>query len=197
MKIGKNKMVSLTYDLHYDDVNGEMIEQATSEKPLSFVFGSGLMLPKFESYLEGLESGNPFEISLQDVDAYGELDENAIVDLPKHIFFIDGEFDEEMVAEGNTVPMMSTSGQRLNGLVLEITDDTVKMDFNHPLAGESLFFKGAILEVREATDEEIAATLGGGGCGCGSGGCNSGGCGDDDCGDGSCNTDKGGCGCGC
>jgi FKBP-type peptidyl-prolyl cis-trans isomerase SlyD len=93
--------------------------------------------------------------------------------------------------------MMSTSGQRLNGLVMEITDDIVKMDFNHPLAGENLFFKGEILEVREATDEEIAATLGGGGCGCGSGGCGDGGCGDEECADGSCGSEsKGGCGCG-
>jgi FKBP-type peptidyl-prolyl cis-trans isomerase SlyD len=195
MKIGKNKMVSLTYDLHYDDVEGDLIEQATSEKPLSFVFGAGLMLPKFESLLEGFEAGNPFEISLADVDAYGELDENAIVDLPKHLFIIDGEFDDEIVSVGNSVPMMSTSGQRLNGLVLEITDDIVKMDFNHPLAGENLFFKGEILEVREATDNEIAATLGGG-CGCGSGSC---GCDDEEgCADGSCSTEgKGGCGCGC
>jgi len=197
MKIGKNKMVSLTYDLHYDDAEGEMIEQATSEKPLSFVFGAGLMLPKFESHMEGFEVGNPFEISLLDVDAYGELDENAIVDLPKHLFIIEGEFDEEVVAVGNSVPMMNTSGQRLNGLVMEITDDIVKMDFNHPLAGENLFFKGEITEVREATDEEIAATLGGGGCGCGSGGC---GCDDEEgCGDGACSTEgkQGGCGCGC
>ena len=195
MKIGKNKMVSLTYDLHYDDVEGDLIEQATSAKPLSFVFGAGLMLPKFETLLEGLQAGNPFEISLADVDAYGELDENAIVDLPKHLFIIDGEFDNEIVAIGNTVPMMSTSGQRLNGLVMDITDDIVKMDFNHPLAGENLFFKGEILEVREASDAEIAATLGGGGCGCGSG-C---GCGDEDgCAEGSCSTEaKGSCGCGC
>ncbi|MDP2114364.1 MAG: FKBP-type peptidyl-prolyl cis-trans isomerase, partial [Bacteroidota bacterium] len=108
MKIGKNKMVSLTYDLHYDDFKGDMIEQATSDKPLSFVFGAGLMLPKFETLLEGYEAGNPFEISLADVDAYGELDENAIVDLPKHLFIIDGEFDNEVVAIGSTVPMMST-----------------------------------------------------------------------------------------
>ncbi len=192
MKIGKNKMVSLTYDLHYDNAEGELIEQATIEKPLSFIFGAGLMLPKFEASLENLEAGHPFEISLQDVDAYGELDENAIVDLPKHIFFIDGEFDDEIVQIGNTVPMMSTSGQRLNGLVLEITDDTVKMDFNHPLAGEDLFFKGEIVEVREATDDELAALVSGS-CGCGSGGC---GCGDEEeCADGSCSS--GSCGCGC
>lgn len=198
MKIGKNKMVSLTYDLHYDDAEGELIEQATIEKPLSFVFGAGLMLPKFEAGLEGLEVNSPFEISLQDVDAYGELDENAIVDLPKNIFYIDGQFDEEIVSVGNTVPMMSTSGQRLNGLVLEITDEVVKMDFNHPLAGENLFFKGQITEVREASDEEIAA-LTGGGCGCGSGSC---GCGDEGCAEGACASDghdhgHGGCGCGC
>lgn len=195
MRIGKNKMVSLTYDLHYDNAEGEMIEQATSERPLSFIFGAGLMLPKFEAQLEGLDSGSSFEIGLQDVDAYGAIDENAIVDLPKHIFIIDGEFDEEMVAVGNTVPMMSTSGQRLNGIVLEITDDTVKMDFNHPLAGENLYFKGEILEVREATDEEIASTLHGSSCGCGGDSC---GCGDDGCSDGSCGTEgHGGCGCGC
>jgi len=98
--------------------------------------------------------------------------------------------------------MMSTSGQRLNGLVLEITDDVVKMDFNHPLAGENLFFKGQITEVREATEDEIAALVGGG-CGCGSGGgCGSGDCGCDDeegCAEGACSTEgkQGGCGCGC
>jgi FKBP-type peptidyl-prolyl cis-trans isomerase SlyD len=192
MKIGKNKMVSLTYDLHYDDAEGELIEQATNEKPLSFVFGAGLMLPKFESAIENLESGNPFEISLKDIDAYGQLDENAIVDLPKHIFFIDGEFDDEIVAVGNSVPMMSTNGQRLNGLVLDITDDNVKMDFNHPLAGEDLFFKGQIIEVREATDEEIAATAGGCGCGCN--------CSDEEdcCSEESCSHEGGkSCGCGC
>lgn len=195
MKIGKNKMVSLTYDLHYDDAEGELIEQATSEKPLSFVFGAGLMLPKFEAALEGIEADGPFEIGLADVDAYGEYDENAVVELPKHLFYIDGEFDEEIVSIGNTVPMMSTSGQRLNGLVMDITDEVVKMDFNHPLAGENLFFKGRILEVREASDDEMAALVSGG-CGCGNGSC---GCGDEDgCSDGNCGPEgKGGCGCGC
>jgi FKBP-type peptidyl-prolyl cis-trans isomerase SlyD len=168
MAITKNKMVSLTYDLRIEGMDGELIEQATVEKPLTFIYGTGMMLPKFESLLEGLEEGKSFEINLSCDEAYGKLDENAIVDLPKHIFIIDGNFDEDIIKVGNTVPMMSTSGQRMNGLVLEITDDTVKMDFNHPLAGEDLFFKGEILEVRDASDEEIAATMGG--CGCG-GGC--------------------------
>ena len=201
LEIGKYAMVTLTYDLRVDDENGEVVEQATETQPLEFLYGAGAMLPKFESQLAGLREGEPFTIKLSKNDAYGEVNEDAVVELPKHVFLVGGKFDDELIKIGNTVPMMSTSGQRLNGLVLEISDDIVKMDFNHPLAGENLFFKGQIVEVREATEEEIAATLGGGGCGCGSGGsCGSGDCGCEEevCTDGSCSTEgKGGCGCGC
>ncbi|SFF51460.1 peptidylprolyl isomerase [Sunxiuqinia elliptica] len=191
MAITKNTMVSLTYDLKIEGANGELIEQATAEKPLTFVYGAGLMLPKFEALIEGLEQGNDFNINLPCEDAYGQVDENAIVDLPKHLFMVEGKFDEEIIKVGNIVPMMSAGGQRMNGLVLEITEEHVKMDFNHPLAGEDLFFSGKVLEVRDATDEEIAATLQSG-CGCDSGGCG--------CEETSCETEGangGGCGCGC
>jgi len=192
MEIRKNMMVSLTYDLRLDGFDGEIIEQSTKEKPLSFVFGAGVMLPKFEALIEGKKQGERFEISLPCNDAYGEENKDAIVDLPKHIFIVDGKFDDEIIKVGNSVPMMSSNGQRMNGLILEITDDTVKMDFNHPLAGEDLFFAGDILEVREATDEEIAALFSGG-CSCGSD-C---GCGEGSCSDGSCGSEGGSCGCGC
>ena len=192
MAITKNKMVSLTYDLRIDGKEGELIEQATAEKPLKFVYGAGIMLPKFEALIEGLEQGKSFEINLSSQDAYGEIDKNAIIELPKHLFLIDGKFDDDIVKVGNSVPMMSTNGQRMNGLVLEVNDDFIKMDFNHPLAGEDLFFQGDVLEVRDATDEEIAATVQGG-CGCGSGGCDEEACSDESCAPG----DKGSCGCGC
>ena len=191
MSIAKDKMVSLTYDLRMDGTEGELIEQATAEKPLTFVYGRGMMLPKFESFLEGLEAGKSFEINLRCQDAYGELDENAVVDLPRQVFIVDGKFDEEIVSVGNTVPMMTTNGQRMNGLVLEITEETVRMDFNHPLAGEDLFFKGHVLEVRDASEEEITATMGG--CGCGGGcGCSDEGC---DCEGGGHAHSGSGCGC--
>ncbi len=201
MAITKDKMVSLTYDLRVEGQDGELIEQATAGKPLTFIYGKGMMLPRFEALLEGMEEGKSFEISLSCDEAYGEFDENAVVDLPKNIFIIDGKFDEDIIRVGNTVPMMSTSGQRLNGLVMEITDETEKMDFNHPLAGEDLFFKGEILEVRNATEEELAATTGG--CGCGGGcGCDSHGehescgCEDEACGCESHAHAGSGCGCG-
>jgi FKBP-type peptidyl-prolyl cis-trans isomerase SlyD len=86
--------------------------------------------------------------------------------------------------------MMSSNGQRLNGLVLEINEEIIKMDFNHPLAGEDLFFAGKVVGVRQASEEEVAQLLSGGGCGCGDGG----GCGTE-----SCDTEgeAGGCGSGC
>lgn len=185
-------MVKLTYDLRIDNEQGELVEQATTEQPLEFLYGAGMMLPKFESELIGLKQDDPFTIKITSTDAYGAVNNEAVVELPKNVFLVNGEFDAELIKVGNTVPMMSSNGQRLNGLVLEISDETVKMDFNHPLAGEDLFFAGKVIDVREASDEEVAQILsgGGGGCGCGSsdGGCN----------DGSCGTESGGgCGCGC
>jgi FKBP-type peptidyl-prolyl cis-trans isomerase SlyD len=201
LEIGKYAMVTLTYDLRVDDENGEVVEQATEAQPLEFLYGAGAMLPKFESQLAGLREGEPFTIRLSKNDAYGDVNEEAVVELPKHVFLVGGKFDDELIQIGNTVPMMSSNGQRLNGLVLEVNDEVVTMDFNHPLAGEDLFFAGKVLAVREASDEEVAQILSGsgGGCGCGSGGGCGSGCGDDGCSDESCSTEHshGGCGCGC
>jgi FKBP-type peptidyl-prolyl cis-trans isomerase SlyD len=194
IEVGKYSMVTLTYDLRIDDENGEVIEQATEAQPLQFLYGAGVMLPKFESHLAGLREGEPFTIKLKKQDAYGEINDDAVVELPKQVFLVDGNFDDELIKVGNMVPMMSSNGQRLNGLVLEVNDDTVKMDFNHPLAGEDLYFSGKVLEVREASEEELSQVLSGGGCGCGSGGCGSG---DDSCGSDHDHSHGGGCGCGC
>ncbi len=184
-------MVTLTYDLRLEDENGEMVEQATEERPLEFLYGAGSMLPKFESQLKGLHEGDSFVIKLSKTDAYGEVNESAVVELSKNVFLVNGKFDDELIKVGNTVPMMSNNGQRLTGLVLEVGDENVKMDFNHPLAGEDLYFSGKVIGVREASEEEIARILiGDNGCGCGSGGCGS---------EESCDSqhNHGGCGCGC
>jgi len=88
--------------------------------------------------------------------------------LPLNVFEVDGKVDTEMVKVGNIIPMRNQNGQPLEGKVLEMTDDKVKMDFNHPLAGKDLHFSGVITGVREATPEELS----GGDCkeeSCGSG----------------------------
>ena len=189
MNISINKMVTLSYILRADDKAGDLIEQTSEESPLKFVFGLGSMLPMFESNLVGSKQGDNFEMTLKAKDAYGEIDEEAIVELSKDIFVIDGVFDNERFQVGNQVPMQSSNGQRLNGTIVSVDDSTLTMDFNHPLAGIDLHFEGNIIEVREATEEELAPMMG---CGCGSGGCGSGCETEDSCGSG---CGSGSCGC--
>ena len=170
MKITPNKYVAVTYDLNVGEGDErELMEKATAEVPLKFIYGMGMMLPAFEEALKELEVGNSFDFSIAPADAYGEYKEENVLDLPKNIFEVDGKFDSEMIKEGNTVPMMDSEGHRMNGSVLEVKQDIVVMDFNHPLAGETLHFSGTVLEVREATAEEIAqfTSMAEGGCECG------------------------------
>lgn len=175
MKISTNKYVSLAYDLNVGEEDElELMEQATAEKPLDFIFGTNSMLEAFESNIDGLTQGDKFSFTLTPEEAYGEYDEEKVIDLPKNIFEVDGKIDGEMLVEGNTLPMMDSSGNRLMGSIVTIGDDTVTMDFNHPLAGELMHFSGSVLGVREASAEEIAALFSGGGCSCGSCGCGDG-----------------------
>ena len=200
MKISKNKFVSVTYDLNVGEDNDiELMESATEEQPLQFIFGTGTMLPAFEENIKELEAGSKFQFTLTPENAYGEFIEENVVELPKNIFEVNGKFDDEYIVEGITLPMMDSNGQRMNGSVLEVKEDVVVMDFNHPLAGEILHFSGKIIDVHEPTVEEIAAinhAMGGGGCGCGCDDSDCGGCGDDhECG-GSQNHGNHECGCG-
>ena len=196
MTIAKDKMVSVTYELKLDGKDGDVFEKAGKDSPLIFLYGSGMMLPAFESGLSDKNTSDAFEISIAAVDAYGEVNEEAIVELPKTIFMVDGKIDEQLITPGNSVPMMSTSGQRMEGLVVSVDENTVQMDFNHPLAGEDLYFTGEILDVRDATPEELNAAYSSG-CGCDSGGgCGDGGCDSGGCESGGCGDEKGsGCGC--
>ena len=89
-------------------------------------------------------------------EGYGEVNEMAIIDLPKSIFEVDGELQEDLLVIGNRLPMRDSEGNALEGIILEIGDETVKMDFNHPLAGQDLNFTGKVENVREASDEEIS-----------------------------------------
>lgn len=195
MKITANKSVSAEYELFVDGENAgelELMERATSEKPLSFIYGVGMMLPKFEENLFGLGTGDKFDFVITAEDGYGLYEDENVIDLDKSIFIVDGKFDDTVIFAGNVVPLMDSEGHRINAQVVEVTDTHVKVDLNHPLAGENLHFKGSVLEVRDATEQELASLYGGGGCGCGSGGCGSGDCGcDDEEGD-SCGS---GCGC--
>jgi len=157
MKISKDKFVSVTYDLNVgENDDRELMESATKESPLQFIFETGTMLPAFEENIKNLEAGSKFMFSLTPEQAYGEFVEERVVELPKSVFMDNGKFDDEFIVEGVTLPMMNQDGDRMNGSVLEVKEDVVVMDFNHPLAGEILHFEGEILDVHEPTQEELA-----------------------------------------
>jgi len=155
MKIANNTVVSMTYALTENDENGNMIQEVNKDKPFVFLYGSGFLLPKFEENILGLEPSADYSFPLASDVAYGPIREDALLELEKSIFEIEGKIDESILFVGNDIPMQNNDGQTIMGKVLEISDGKVKMDFNHPLAGIDLFFKGEIIEVREATSEEI------------------------------------------
>lgn len=158
MKIEVNKVVSVTYRLEANPEGQEKkhIETAGADRPLTFLFGAGGLIPAFEENLAGLVVGNNFSFSIDAANAYGELEPEALVDIPMDVFKVDGVIDMSMLKIGNMIPMSDRDGNRLDGRVTAINGDTVKMDFNHPLAGHNLHFSGEVIEVREASEEELA-----------------------------------------
>ncbi len=156
MKVGKNKVVTMTYTLHLNNEQGEVIQKVDKSRPFVQLFGVGALLPAFESNLTGLEKGDTFGFALSAEEGYGNPSDEAILKLEKKIFEIDGVVDPEMVAVGKVITMQDNQGNPLDGKVLAVEEDGVIMDFNHPLAGENLYFTGSVLDVREATEEELS-----------------------------------------
>jgi FKBP-type peptidyl-prolyl cis-trans isomerase SlyD len=155
MKITKDKVVSLTYELRLNQSDGDIIESLTAESPLTFLYGSGNLLPKFEENISGLTAGEQFIFDIKASEAYGEFNNDAVVDVPISAFEKDGQIDEQLLKTGTQIPMQDSAGNRLTGVVKAVNEKNVTMDFNHPLAGQHLYFKGEITEIREATEEEL------------------------------------------
>lgn len=186
-QIKPGKYVEMVYDLYVKTPEGEqLVHQVDPENPEKIVFGvtRGVIAP-LEKALDGLSAGEAFDVPVVAAEAFGMPDPEQVVTLDKSVFEIDGKFDAEHIKTGADVPMMTADGYRLNGKVLAVTDDKVEMDFNHPLAGKDVRFKGKVVIVRDATPEELQPAHGCGGCGC-----------DHDCGDG-CGDHGCGDGCGC
>ena len=169
--ITENKVVTLNYILREDSSEGLLIENTYEGQPLEFIYGIANMMPAFEKNIEGLEEGKHFSFPIDSSEAYGDVNPKAIVDLDINIFKVHDRIDYDILKIGNKVPMQDSNGNRMDGLVLELNDSKVKMDFNHPLAGKNLYFEGEVLGIREATEEELSHghTHQAGGCGCGSG----------------------------
>ena len=156
MRIEKNKVVALSYDL---EVEGSIVDSATPEQPLDYIHGTHMLLPRFEAEIEGLDEGAAFSFTVQPEEGYGAYDERRRLDLPKSAFVVNGELREELMQVGRILPMINAAGNVVNATVVEVKEDGVTMDFNHPMAGKVLHFKGQILSVRDATEKELTEGL--------------------------------------
>lgn len=151
MKIDNNQVVTVTYDLYVtEEGDKKHVESATTEHPLVYLHGVGMMLPKFEEHLNGLSVGEDYAFSLSAVDGYGEYDEEAITNLPKDMFK-----ETELPAIGSVLPLQDNNGGHFQARVVSIAEDGILVDLNHPMAGHELHFNGKIVEVRAATTEEL------------------------------------------
>ena len=190
----ENRMIAVAYSLYVNDESGKHLVEKTNEgQPFQFISGFGVALDAFEQQLTPLEKGATFDFSIPKEQAYGDYYEDRVLDLDREMFCIDGRFDHEHIYEEAIIPLQNEEGTRFYGKVAAIGEDKVKVDLNHPLAGETLYFKGEVVENRQATEEEInqlMKQLTGGCSGCGGGSCG-GNCGGS-CG-GSCEGNCGGC----
>ena len=152
MKIESQHVVSLTYDLYVDQDGTEaLVESATQEQPLTFLYGVGQMLPKFEEHLSTLSTGDNYDFQLSAEEGYGEYDDEAVANLPLEMFQ-----GADLPKIGEVLPLQDNNGNRFQGQVVSVAEDSIIVDLNHPMAGQALHFKGTILNVRPANPEELS-----------------------------------------
>ena len=140
-------IVTMVYELRLNNAKGDIIETVKEDKPCTFTIGNDSLLPKFEEQIKGLKPGESFSFELKCEDAYGKATEEAVADIPINVFEVDGKIDMEILKIGNALPMLNDDGDELYGIVMEVNDTAVKIDFNHPLADEDLFFTGKIISI--------------------------------------------------
>jgi FKBP-type peptidyl-prolyl cis-trans isomerase SlyD len=194
MNIKKDKVVTIDYSLR--DAAGKLLDSSEDGQPLIYLHGNDNIIPGLEKHLEGKQAGDSVSCVVPASEAYGERDEGLVFKVSKKEFG-----DAKDIAPGMQFEAHGDDGSQIV-TVVDIADDEVTIDANHPLAGESLHFNVKVVGVREATEEELhhghVHSGGGCGCGCGDAGCDDSGCGDGcecGCGDAECSDAE--CGDGC
>ncbi|WP_457747225.1 FKBP-type peptidyl-prolyl cis-trans isomerase [Sulfurimonas sp.] len=173
MAIEANQIVSLEYEVRDGD---KTVDSNVGGAPLVFMFGKGQIIPGLENGIKDMSIGEKADVLVKAADAYGEYNAEATQEVPKDQF---AGIDLE---DGMTLYGQGEDGGTVQVTVKEIKDDTVVIDFNHPLAGKDLMFSVTINNVRDASAEEAmtgiaeenkpadddgcCGTGGGSGCGC-------------------------------
>ncbi|RME90455.1 MAG: peptidylprolyl isomerase [Anaerolineae bacterium] len=142
------QVVSMEYTLRVD---GEVIDSSEGHEPFEYIQGAGNIIPGLEREMYGMAIGESKEVTIAAKDGYGEVDEEAFIDVPRDRFP-----PSIPLKEGVELQVSDQSGRPMYARIHEVGDETVRLDFNHPLAGKELHFSVKVVGLRDATDEEMA-----------------------------------------
>ncbi len=146
--VADDVVVSIDYTL---TVDGEVVDSTEGDEPLHFLQGHQNIIPGLERELNGMKIGDNKRVTVTPAEAYGEIDPDNIIDVPR------SEFPTEIPLEpGTELEVKNADGEILSATINDVSTDTVKLDFNHPLAGKELSFDVTIIDLRAATEEELA-----------------------------------------
>ena len=147
LKVRDGQVVLMEYTLKVD---GRVAATTEGQEPLEYVHGAGAILPGLERELTGLGIGESKQVVVAAADAYGEVDERAFMDVPH-----DQLPKDALIEYGTVLQLKDQNGQWVNARITHVKDRTVRLDFNHPLAGKKLHFAVKVIGIRDATDEEV------------------------------------------
>jgi FKBP-type peptidyl-prolyl cis-trans isomerase SlyD len=140
-------VVSMDYKL---TVDGEVLDSSDDAGPLQFLAGYGNIVPGLEREMIGMKVGENKDVVVAPEDGYGEFDEEAFMEVPRN------EFPADMqIEEGLELSVTDEEGQNQYARVESLTDEKVRLDFNHPLAGAELHFNVKVVALRDPTEEEL------------------------------------------
>jgi FKBP-type peptidyl-prolyl cis-trans isomerase SlyD len=140
-------VVSMDYKL---TVDGQVLDSSEEAGPLQFLAGYGNIVPGLEREMIGMKIGESRDVVVQPEDGYGEFDAEAFMDVPRNEFPADMEIEE-----GVELNVTDEDGQPQYARIESLTAESVRLDFNHPLAGAELHFNVKVVALRDPTEEEL------------------------------------------
>ena len=147
-RVKENLVVAIDYRLIVD---GEEIDSSTEREPLAFLQGHGNIIPGLESEMLGLKIGESKDVIVSPADGYGEIDEEAFMEIPSN------QFPENIPVEvGTELQVENEEGKPAYARIEQIENNIALLNFNHPLAGKELHFSVKVVAIREPSEEELA-----------------------------------------
>ena len=148
LKVDDGVVVSMQYTLHVD---GVLVDASSQAKPLQFIQGMGHIIPGLEHQLYDMQIGESKTVQVATADGYGEVDPAALMDVPREAFPAGVP-----VVPGTELQLQDKTGHPAYARIQSVSDEMIRLNMNHPLAGKTLDFEVTIAAIRPATDDEVA-----------------------------------------